>query len=277
MKKTKSVILDKSFLDGANTESVIALCNNHDVFISDELFFELMTTNPSSRQRCFSKLPKCTNPVALIPNVSWLLDYEMQHDEACTPVARHRLTGAFQFNAKLRDGEFVIEGHVADQLEAWKEKTADDTKDFIERWSVVHQFFPELNGIEWSEFPIAIEQARTKVATNTDFVRDIYTSFLAEKAPQNAPSPERIGWEWAIFRWIQCQILCALRQFGRYQGKIPDTQGRAFLERAEHSMLDSYHVIHGALVGAMATLDHEIREDLQLVHTACTIIPAADT
>lgn len=270
-----SVMLDKSYLDGASTQAVRALCNDCDVLMSDELFFELITTRPESQQRCFSKLPDRTNPVALIPNVGSLLRYEMERQEACTPVARHRIPEAFQFNAKLRNGTFVFEGQVLQDLEAWKKRTAEDTRGFIERWSVVHQFFPELNGIEWRDFPSAVEKARLKIATNAEFVRGIYASFLDEDAPKSAPHPEGISPEWAIFRWVQCQILCALRLFGRYQGRIPDTQGKAFIEKAEHSMLDSYHAIHGSLVGAVATLDNEIREDLLLVLPSCILIPAA--
>lgn len=269
-----AIVLDKSYLDGASTQAVHALCNDHDVLVSDELFFELMTTCPKSQQRCFSKLPEKNNPISLIPNVGTLLRYEMEHQRPCIPVARHRISDTFQFNSKLRDGSFVLEGQVRNDLEAWKKTVADDTHRFIERWSVVYQFFPELNGIEWNEFPVAIEEARRKAATNGDFIRAIYDSFLDDDAPKDAPRAEDISPEWAFFRWVQCQILSSLRLFGRYQGRIPDSQGTVFIEKAEHTMLDSYHVIHGSLVGAMATLDNEIREDLHLALPSAVLVPA---
>lgn len=271
----KSVILDKSFLDGASTQSVRNLCNDFDVLLSEELFFELITTRPESQKRCFSKFPDQTNPVLLVPNVGSLLRFEMEQQEPCTPVTRHKIPGTFQFNAKLRDGNFVFEGQVLQDLENWKKTTAEDTLNFIQRWSVVHQFFPELSGVDWKDFPDAIQKARLKVSSNTAFVRDVYASLLKSGAPTNAPSPEHISHEWAIYRWIQCQILSALRMFERYQGKIPSTQGQAFIEKAEHSMLDSYHAIYGCLVGTMATLDNEIRADLLLLHPKCALIPEA--
>jgi hypothetical protein len=233
-----------------------------------------MTTRPESQQRCFSKLPERTNPVCLIPNVGSLLRFELEQHVACTPVVRHKVQDDFPFNSKLRDGSFVFKGEDLRNLEAWKARVAEDTKGFIDRWAIVHQFFPELNGIEWKDFPDAIKAARRKTATDADFIRNIYASFLEEDAPANAPNPDAISPEWAFFRWVQCQILCGLRLFGRYQGKVPDAQGKVFLEKAEHSMLDSYHLIHGSLVGAMATLDEEVREDLFLLLPDCLLVSA---
>ncbi len=42
-------MLDKSFLDKATNEAVVALCDNHGVLMSDELFFGLMTTRKSGQ------------------------------------------------------------------------------------------------------------------------------------------------------------------------------------------------------------------------------------
>lgn len=269
---TFEVVLDKSYLDGAPTSSVRFLCDNFTVLLSDELFYELMTTRPESQKRCFSKLPNRRNPVALIPNVGSLLRYEREHNQSCTPISRHKLGDDYIFNRKLREGSFVIEGEVLENLEAWKTQVANDTKEFIERWVIVHQFFPELNGIEWKEFPEAIRQARRKIATDYDFVRSIYASFLDEDAPPDSPKPEALDANWGFFRWVQCQILNALRLFARYQGKLPNALSEDFVRKAEHSMIDTYFVILGSLAGAMATLDEEIREDLLLLCPDCFFV-----
>jgi hypothetical protein len=234
----------------------------------------MTTSRPESQQRCFSKLPDRTNPVGLIPNVGFLLHFEREHHVACTPLERHKIQKTFQFNRRLRDGSYVVEGDVLDNLEDWKVQVAEDTQGFIERWAIVYQFFPELNGVEWKNFPDAIKAARRKTATDRAFIREVYASFLREDAPANAPSPETVTPEWAHYRWVQCEILCSLRLFGRYQGKVPEIRGKVFLEKAEHSMLDTHHLIYGSLVGAMATLDEEVREDLLLLIPDCVLIPA---
>lgn len=140
-----------------------------------------------------------------------------------------------------------------------------ERKDFVERCKVVHQFFLELSGIEWKDFPAATAEARRKIAFNQDFVREIYASFLDEDAPSEAPSPDVLTPDWAWFRWVQCQIIAALRIFERHQGRFPKNPGADFWRKAEHAMLDIYYVILGSLAGAIATLDTEIRDDFLTV------------
>lgn len=266
------IVLDKSYLDGAPTASVRSLCEHFDALLSDELFFELMTTEPLSQKRCFSKLPDRENPVGLVPNVGFLLRFEREHQRSCAPLAQHRIPDRYVFHKKLREGSFVCEGEVLDNLNAWRTRVEADTKEFVERCQVVHQFFPELNGIEWKDFPAAVTEARKKIATDDDFVREIYASFLDEAAPPDAPSPGLLTGDWAWFRWVQCQILAALRIFQKHQGRFPETPSSDFLRRAEHSMLDVYYVILGALSGGIATLDSEIREDFLAIRPDAAMV-----
>ncbi|MBI4536050.1 MAG: hypothetical protein HY708_07210 [Ignavibacteriae bacterium] len=255
------IVLDKSYLDGAPTASVHALCDHFHVLLSDELFFELMTTDVLSQKRCFAKLPERENPVNLIPNVGVLLRFEREHQRGSGPLTQHRLPDRYIFHKKLREGTFVCEGEVLENLTAWRAQVEGDTREFVERSKIVHQFFPELNGIEWKEFPAAVGEARRKIAGDHDFVRQVYESFLDEDAPPDAPAPGALTPEWAWFRWVQCQIIAGLRLFQRYQGRFPEDPSPEFWRRAEHSMLDLYYVILGSLAGAIATRDNEIRED----------------
>jgi hypothetical protein len=150
-------------------------------------------------------------------------------------------------------------------MQRWKVQVQADTHTFMERCLLVHQFFPELNGIEWKAFPQAIAAARAKIGSDKHFVCSIYASFLDADAPKDAPPADIIDPNWAFFRWVQCQIAAALRIFERYQGRLPSLANTEFWTRAEHSMHDAYHIIHGSLAGAMATMDREVAADLILV------------
>lgn len=259
-----NIVIDKSFLDGASINKVRRLCEENIVFFSESLLFELMTTSEESQKRCFSKFPEGSNPVKLIPNVGTLLRYEIENLKRCTPLHKHVLADDFQFNEKLRQGTFVFQGDVLESLREWKVQVKSETEDFLIRCNVVHHYFPELNGIEYKHLAMAIENARGRVAEDQDFVKEIYDSFLDENAPPNAPASEVLGPDWAFFRWTQCQLLSALRMFGKYQGKIDLPASEGVFKRAEHTMHDIYYTILATLSGSLATGDQEIIDDFCL-------------
>lgn len=83
------VILDKSYLDGASAAEVANVCERYTALMPQELFFEMMTTCPKSQRRCFAKLPDRDSPVALIPPVGVLIDFELRNHQQCVPLSRH--------------------------------------------------------------------------------------------------------------------------------------------------------------------------------------------
>ena len=259
------IIIDKSFLDGASTARVRDLCSTHACLFTETLFFEAMTTSAVSKARCFSKLPDRTNPVFLLPRSGTLLAVECETQRQCDLLTEHRVKDSFVFNAGLRDGTYTPPAEVEQTLVSWRAAVDVDTRSFLDRCQSVHEFFPELIGIEFRDFPAAVAEARRRVAQDAEFVRRTYRSVTAEGAPANAPAPTAIGPEWFFFRWFQAQLLATLRLFQRYQCRIPDPPSEQVLLRAEHSMHDADYVALAALAGAVATLDKEVAEDFSLL------------
>ncbi len=258
------IVLDKSFLDGASTERIHSLCKDARVLFSEPLLFELMTTSSGSQQRCFSKFPAIPNPVELMPNIGTLLRYELENETSCIPLLQHSIDENFQFNDKLRLGTYVPKGDVLRSINEWKTQVITDTEEFLVRCSIVHQFFPELEEIEYKNLQSEIGNARKRIAEDYDLVKSIYKSLVEEDASSHALSSELIGPDWVFFRWIQCQILSALRMFGRYQGKIEPPVSEGVFTRAEHTLHDLHYTILAALSGALATEDKEIIDDFRL-------------
>ena len=272
------IVIDKSYLDGAPASSVQHLCDHHVLLMPHVLFFELMTTSKESQKRCFGKLPNCHNPLTLIPDIRLLLRFEREHRSPCVPLSQHHFVGDYLFNRNLRDGTFVFEGKDLQYLNEWQTQVKNDTQDFITLCLTVHHFFPEVNGIEWKDFPDMIARARRKIAEDYDFVRDIYTSFLdSENALPDALEPSLLDPRWAYFRWLQCKILAALRVFERYQGHLPPNQGEKFWRKMEHSMLDVYYVILGSLAKAVASNDDEVCKDFLMVCPDGELVSSAVT
>lgn len=153
------LVLDKSFLDGASHQLVSEACMAHKALCIESLFFELMTTKPESQIRCFAKLPDRPHSFALIPNVGTLLRFELENRKPCVPLLDRRIEGAYVFNSKLRDGTYVPEGEVLETLNGWRAQVAEDTESFLQRCQLVYQFFPQLVGIEFRDFPAAVSAA----------------------------------------------------------------------------------------------------------------------
>jgi hypothetical protein len=75
----------------------------------------------------------------------------------------------------------------------------------------------------------------------------------------NRVSPRNIGANWALFRWVQTQIIYGLIFRNKYSGSVPDGAGDNFWRRAEHDMLDSHYVLLASLAGAIATRDNGMK------------------
>lgn len=261
----RELVVDKSFLDGAPGTQVRDVFACYNAIIIETLFYELMTTGVKSQVRCFSKMPECPSSFALIPNVGTLLRYELEERKPCLPLHDRRIDGAYIFNAKLRDGTYTPDVHVVAELEEWKTHVEAETRAFLERSQAIHQFFPELIGIEFRDFPAAVVNARRSLATDHARVRAIYAQLRVEASLLETLEPELLGPEWAWFRWVQSHMLAALRFFGRYQCRVPDSPTPRVLRNAEHSMLDVEYVLVASLAGAVATNDAEVEEDFRLL------------
>jgi hypothetical protein len=262
------LIIDKSFLDGASPEEMSKLCKDYFVIMTYVLFSELMTTRDDSRRRCFSKLADSVNPVALLPEIGELLSYEIDTKRPCTPLSERCLSIKYKFHPGLRDGTFQFSEEVSEERDRLTFQFQDDAKEFADLCMLVYEFFPEINAICFphTEFPRAVEIAKRKVACDTDFIRKVYQSFLkAQNFPSGWPNPSQISSEWAFFRWVQCKLLAALRLYQKYQGSIPPDPGIRFWTKTEHSMLDAYYIILGALTGALASAEKEMIEDFRLL------------
>lgn len=266
------LILDKSYLDGAPTGHVRQLFSEFRVMCSETLFFELMTTRDTSQVRCFAKLPQEPGAIALLPDLPPLLRSEMETRSPCRDVGHYVVPGTYVFNAKLAEGTYVPPPEVAETLHDWRRNVEAEALAFLERCQSVHKFFPELIGIEFREFPAAVAAARIRVASDPELTRAVFATFERSDLPTEAPTPEEITPSWAWFRWVQCQLMAALRVFERYQCNVPLKPSRAILTRAEHSLHDTQYVVLATLAGAIASNDREIIEDVRLVAPNVKII-----
>ena len=252
-------------MDGANPQQIKSLFHEHTVLMTDVLFYELITTDETSRKRCFNKLPDTTNPVEVIPNIGTLMRYELNKQKPCTPLYDRREKKAFSFHNGLRTGTFQFTGEQLETRQNYEKLVEQDTKSFFELAMDVHVFFPFLNGIPYSEFPEAVQKAKRQVASNNEKVREIYEKLLEHNAPSNAVDPDALDPNWAYFRWIQVRVIYSLSLLLKYQGRLPKNPSKKFWRRIKHDMIDAEYIILGGLAGSMASNDNALIENYQLV------------
>ncbi len=260
------VVIDKSYLDAARPNQVKSLCDKHTVLMPDVLFYELITTRKLSRKHCFNKFPDTNNPVELIPNVGSLLRFELNTHRPCTPLYDHREKIVFNFHKGLRADTFQFTDEQLESKQNQEGLISQHSKTFFKLAMMVHVFFPHLNGISYSDFPEAVQEAKQQVATNVEKVREIYASLLDHDAPSNAVNAGALDPDWACFRWIQVRVIYSLNLLLRYQGQLPANTSEKFWLRIEHDMLDTEYVILGSLAGALASKDKKVIENFLLVH-----------
>lgn len=260
----QKIVLDKSFLDGASGHQVREVLARHDGLIIEPLFYELMTTDEPIRQRrAFNKFPREAGAFTLIPNMGTFLRHEFEQQQAMDSSSVCAIEGKHIFNEALRDGSYVPTDQVRDDILSWQAEVDRATDIFLRICKTVNHFFPELNGIELRELPVAITIARQAVATDRVRVRAIYEEIRAWDAPDAKIDGAMLDERWATFRFLQCHLLAALRIFGRYEGQLPETP--KFRLHAEHCTHDLEYVLVASLVGAIATNDREVEEDFRML------------
>ena len=73
------IVIDKSFLHGASKDSLQSLFQNHRILMTFVNFYELLTTDVSKRAKCFKRLPKGENPVALVESIDLIRRWEFEN------------------------------------------------------------------------------------------------------------------------------------------------------------------------------------------------------
>ena len=259
------VVLDKSYLDGASARDVHELCRRHRVLMSDALFYELVTTDVNSRERCFAKIPLGTNSPTLVENVGALLRYENEHRRPCLPINQHRIKD-FEINPDFRPSEFRFTNEDLVTRKEAEQEILKEARSFVERFSDVGDVFIELSKCGTTEIPSVVEKLTSAIANDPGLVRDVYATTIGDSNASIDIPPEQIGRNWMIFRWVQVQLLYSLELHAKYRGEIPVNAGQAFWTRMEHDLLDSHYVALGILAGALASRENRMRDHFRTLN-----------
>ena len=248
------VVIDKSFLQGAPRDTLRSLFNNNRVLMTHGNFYELLTTNPVERARCFKRIPAIENSVERVEPVGSILRWEVKNQEPLLNINHVIIQGSFNFNPKLINESFNMGEEQIRKTEDWKREVSSKVKDFAEHGSQVTVRFPELRNYRPGDNTSQIEKIQKRICTNSEFVRELYN-----RRDETWPTADRIYEQWALFKWIQIRLMAALDYFRKYGEREMSSE----TNKIENEYLDLEYCLIGCLVGSIATHDKGMAKRFQ--------------
>lgn len=241
------VVIDKSFLQGAPKDTLQLLFDNHRVLMPFVNFYELFTTTPPERARCFQRLPKGENPVSLVESIDFIRRWELVNRRPLLEIQYAVRPEQFHFNSGLVNETFQMREDQSKFLEELKEEVSSKVKAFAEHCSQITVRFPELSNYRPGGNPSQIEEIQKRICTDSEFVRGFYSGLPGH----TGPPAEHIDTQWALFKWIQIRLIAALDYFRKYGEREMSLE----TNKIENEYFDLEYCLIGCLVGSIATHD----------------------
>lgn len=251
-----NIVVDKSFLQGAAGCHVRDLVSEHRLIMSDALFYELLTTRAESRVQCFRKFPDYQNPVDLVSHAGVLMRHEIETGTPSGTPSNHKEDLKFIFSSSLTHLEYKPPPDAQNAIDEETARLRGAVQSFLEKTAAIASMFPDLFKGSQAERDAAHLEAEAAIVSPKALV-----PFISQLEPPSGEKPlppsESIDETWAIYRWVQVQLLFALDVHVRYQGNIPKPLSSNVYEKMGHDVLDAEQLILGCLEGAFATRENK--------------------
>lgn len=238
------------------------LCLSHNVLMTDVLFYELISSSEPQRSRCFAKFPSTENPVTLIQHTGALMRKEIDsHIPSGLPSA-NREDIRYKFHPDLATGRYVFPEITKQALDEEVCKTHENVVSFIRRAQVIVEVFPTLLIGSDSDRVSAKNEALHIIATDTASVLKFYGALEPPPGEKPLPPAKIVTPDWALFRWVQIQLLMSLDLFFRYRGRVPEVSALTpgWYKKIEHDLLDVEYLVLGVLEGSFATTETKLQK-----------------
>lgn len=266
------IILDKSFLLGAPRLQLASLFQNHHVFMTDVLFYEIFK-DETYRQRLFARIPRGENPLHLLQGTGEILRFEIERRARRAVKLSDVLAtdGHWRFHPGLADGTFEIESWMHEETAAQHAEYLDAAKGVAGLASTIPTVFPSLRGHSpgLPGWKARFSEAADVLGRSDEAVLEVYRYARANDWPRS-----NLHRGHALFRTIQVTALLALSAYQRY-GLNPPKE--AVENSLEHDARDRDYALPSLLCGAVATKDRRLADLVLRAEPTATIIGMGPT
>jgi hypothetical protein len=244
------IVLDKSYLQHVAPRKMREFCSSYQGLMPESLFYELLTTTPEKRAKCFTNIPKVQNPLTLVKNVGYILRSEVEERAPFADIMKASYPIRYVFNNNLVNPHHEFTTEQKHSIANWRKDIIARVEDFKQKAAVVSGWFPRVKGFKAGSDPQPIEDAKRIVFTEFEVVRRIYSEIRSN----SFPAAEAIDERWALFREVQVYVVAALD----YVFMFGDGNAGAVSKRIENEYLDLEYCITASLVGALASQDKQM-------------------
>ena len=254
------VVLDKSYLQSVSTQRIRELSTSMPLVMTDALFYELLTTDATTRARCFSKFPAVENPVRVVGHIGPMLLHEKSTHSKALEFLSYEVTERYRFNPNLCDANYQMPedalGHTQDE----SEHIRGSIDRFVERTEAAKSLFPLVTQGSDS----ARLQALGEYEHQLSLPENILTFYKNIDDP-TLPPHSLLSEEWATFRLYQISLLFSLHTLHRHRGPVPSQISNREITRLEHDVNDSNMLLTAAMAGGLATKESKLIRWWQLL------------
>lgn len=250
------IVLDKSYWWGQSEERLLALFQNYEIVMPDSLLYEVLNEEDKSvRARLFQKLPAIGNPFLLF-SVHRLIQFEVNNGKPYEGIDCGLEMYRWAFNPGLGDPDFVPTKKQRRSIREWDTLIQDESTQFVLRMSNLIHWFPELEKWQPGKDSAPIEQIKHKIATVPEEVIRFYRAVHVK----GLPSPAVLDQNWAVFKWLQVQLLTGLDYIASYGKDAVEIN-----KRIKNELLDSEYCLAAVIIGGLATRDKALSKRFRLI------------
>jgi hypothetical protein len=268
---TAKIILDKNFVQGGKTATIVALCQGGRAVMPDALFYEMLTSPEPGRSRCFAKFPG-VNPVSVVPNVGELLAFETAEYRPCGSPSSHAIGHDWKFNDALFDGTYRLPPEAEATLSEEDERLDTELANLVEMINMAPTLFAEVFA---SGADRDLERAKVEgaLATETKGIVEFYSRLEPPDASIRPVPAELLTPGWLHFRWFQVKLWASLDLRLRLGTVDSDLEG-ARRHQLENYLHDMQYVMLALLEGGLATEDAWMRRAFRLFRPDGELVPS---
>jgi hypothetical protein len=168
----------------------------------------------------------------------------------------------FQFNPLLLNPEYELPWEAQQEVDKRTCDLQSDVRSFVERASTMESFFPDLLTGSQADRTQARDDAEQAVAEPgwlSAFFSSLYFSLEPPLGERPFPPSNLLTEDWALYRYLQVQLLFGIDLYVRYQGNVPNEFSAGIFEKLEHDVLDAEVLMLGCLEGAFATKEKKLK------------------